>query len=119
MTEDPAESTVWESGKAVPSKRHRRRVNLRRQPLTMPRWYALLFVCLSVVTIGAINLAWTSHVDGQREQAEREADRRWCLLLTTLDRAYSSVPPSTELGRQVAAAITRLTVDLNCKGGNA
>ena len=109
------ESARWEQGKRAHA--HRRRVSLRRQPLTVPRWYALLAICVSMVTLAGMGIAYTSYVDGQREQAEREADRRWCLLLSTLDRAYSSTPPATELGRQVAIAIHNLTTQLQCKGG--
>lgn len=106
----------------------KRKVNLRRQPLTVTRWRALLVICASLVTVAIIGIAYTGYVDSQRaqaerraraelEQQEREADRRWCLLLTTLNRAYSSTPPQSEIGRQVAGAVLNLTLELGCPVG--
>lgn len=82
--------------------------------LTMPWWYALVAICVAMALLVAGGMGYTSYVDGEREAAEREADRRWCQLLVTLDQAYSAVPPSTELGRRVAGAIHTLRVDLDC-----
>ncbi|MDG4784366.1 hypothetical protein O7626_41130 [Micromonospora sp. WMMD1102] len=84
----------------------------------MPLWYALLAVLLSVLAVSGATLAYTAHV--QREAAaadraaDREADQRWCELLTVLDEAYGSTPPQTELGRRVADAVHQLRVGFNC-----
>lgn len=93
------------------------KVNLkdkRREPLSMPRWYLLVMVCVSLVALAGINIAYTSYVDGQRAEAEREADKRWCDLLTTLDSAYSATPPTTAVGRNVADAVRKLRLSLQC-----
>lgn len=83
-------------------------------PISTPRWILLLTVFLSVTALTVAGVLYTGHVDDRRETAERESDRRWCDLLTTLDEAYSSTPPSTELGRRVAASIRTLRVQLDC-----
>ena len=84
------------------------------KPLSTPRWLVLVTVVLSMLALGIAGVSYTSYVDGKREAAEREADRRWCELLSTLDEAYSAVPPTSELGRRVAAQIRKLRGDFNC-----
>lgn len=84
------------------------------KPLSTPRWIVLVTVFLSVAALATAGVVYTGHVDDKREVAERESDRRWCDLLTTLDEAYSSTPPATELGRRVAASIKTLRVQLDC-----
>jgi hypothetical protein len=83
-------------------------------PLSTPRWTVLITVALSMMALAVAGVLYTGYVDGQREVAERESDRRWCALLNTLDQAYSAVPPSTELGRRVAEEIRKLRADLDC-----
>lgn len=90
----------------------------QREPLSMPRWYLLLVVCLSLVTLAGMNIGYTSYVDSQREKAEREADRRWCQLLTTLDSAYTAAPPTTPTGVRVAEAVRTLRLTLQCPPPN-
>lgn len=84
------------------------------QPLSRPRWMVLVTVVLSMLLVALVAVGWTGYVDSEREASEREADRRWCQLLNTLDEAYSTVPPTSELGRRVANAIHTLRVDLDC-----
>ena len=91
-------------------------VSMRKAPpFTMRRWYGLLAICLSMVALVAICIAYTSYVDRRREAAERTADRRWCSLMTTLDSAYQAAPPTSEAGRKVAAEIHQLVISLECK----
>lgn len=80
----------------------------------MPRWYRFAAVVASLIVLGVGSVSWTAYVDHKREKAERESDRRWCDLLVTLDNAYAAGTPTTEIGRQVAAAIHNLRVDLDC-----
>jgi hypothetical protein len=82
--------------------------------LSKPRWMILVSIFLSVVALAVAGVLYTGHVDGKREAAEREADQRWCELLITLDEAYSSAVPATELGRRVADAVHNLRVGLDC-----
>ena len=84
------------------------------KPLSKPRWMVLASVFFSVVLLTVAGVLYTGYVDGQREAAEREADRRWCQLLEPLDDAYLAGTPSTEIGRQVAAAIHNLRVAFDC-----
>lgn len=41
-------------------------------------------------------------------------NRQWCELLTTLDEAYSSIPPQSELGQKVARSIHKLKTNFGC-----
>lgn len=81
---------------------------------TMPRWYAVASVVVSLLLLGGISVWYTNYSLGVADARERENDRRWCQLLDPLDKAYSSVPPASELGRLVAAAIHNLRVDYDC-----
>lgn len=84
------------------------------KPLSKPRWIVLVSIVLSVMALAVAGVGYTSYVDGRREAAEREADQRWCDLLVTLDDAYGSGTPTTELGRRVAEAVHTLRTELQC-----
>jgi hypothetical protein len=124
VTEGKAESDRWEQGKRPP--RAHRRVSLKRQPLTVPRWYALLVICVSLVSLAGMNIAYTSYVDSQREKAERkalaavhvaerEADRRWCSFLTTLRDALSqSTNPDSPFVVSLSREVTSLILSTGC-----
>jgi hypothetical protein len=82
-----------------------------RQPLPKVLAYGLLISYLSVfLMFGASILVAT----GNARNINRESDARWCDLLSTLDTAYSSTPPSTELGRRVAQSIDDLRTEFEC-----
>jgi hypothetical protein len=80
-----------------------------------PLWYVLVAVLVSSLLVSSAGIWYTNYVDGQRERAERESDRRWCALLTDLDGAYESSTPQTELGRRIAAAIHELRGGFGCR----
>lgn len=80
----------------------------------MPRWYLLAVIVISILVLSVAGVGYTTYVDRKRSQQEREADRRWCALLTQLDSAYSQAPPSTETGRLVARSIHELRVEIGC-----
>lgn len=110
----------------VPGKpRRSRRVILRRQPLTVTRWWALLVICSSLVAVTLSGILYTGYVDGQRERAERqaraqleqqerEADRRWCRLLQLFNSIYAASPPQTGNGAAIAREMLILTRELGC-----
>jgi hypothetical protein len=90
-------------------------------------WYPIVVLGLVMILITAGNIIYTNHVDSERRAAEREAlaavqatereaDRRWCTLMTLLDGAYNNpaTPPTSELGRAVAKAVRDIRVDLGC-----
>lgn len=84
------------------------------KPLSKPRWLVLATVFFSVALLTVAGVLYTGYVDGKREAAEREADRRWCDLLVTLDDAYGTGTPTTDIGKRVAAAVHTLRVELDC-----
>jgi hypothetical protein len=88
-----------------------------RRPV--PLWYALLAVVVSVLAIMVANVGYTVHVQREaaaaQREADREADRRWCGLITTLDEGYSVSPPQTEIGRKLARDIRALRVEFGCR----
>ena len=88
-----------------------------RKPV--PLWYALLAVVVSVLAITVANISYTAHVQREaaaaQRDADREADRRWCGLITTLDEGYSVSPPQTEIGRKLARDIKSLRAEFDCR----
>lgn len=85
------------------------------KPLSKPRWRLLATVFLATAGLALCGVLYTGYVDGQREAAEREADRRWCQLLVPLDDAYTAgPPPTTEVGKRVAVAIHNLRIAFGC-----
>lgn len=72
-------------------------------------WMLLISFC-SAVVVSVAGVIYTGH-------SNQENNRQWCELLTPLDRAYSSSPPQTELGRQVARSIHNLTERFGCADG--
>lgn len=78
---------------------------------------ALLWsVIASLLAAVAVSVAAIVYTGRTSEEARIENDRQWCALLVTLNEAYSSQPPQTELGRRVATAIADLTDHFGCKG---
>jgi hypothetical protein len=75
----------------------------------LPRsaWWTVGGIVLSVALLALGGVAYT------RSSAER-SDRRWCALLTTLDRQYRAAPPTTSTGQGVAAAIATLRQQFGC-----
>lgn len=97
------EKTAWH--KAVKAESHRQGT---------ARWYKVAMIVVATVLLLIFNVGYTTWVDSKRAQTERESDQRWCQLLTTLDEAYSTTPPTSELGRKVAVAIHDLRTTLDC-----
>lgn len=71
-------------------------------------WWALMMVLIAAVLISSAGVVYTNRV-------QREADKRWCALLITLDDPQ--VPPTTERGRRVQIQIHQLRHRLGCGGG--
>lgn len=69
--------------------------------------YAVLAAYLSIVIGAGVTLWYANYIN-------RDSNQRWCDLLSTLDSAYSSTPPTTELGRRVAQSIDNLRRDFEC-----
>lgn len=85
-----------------------------RPPLTMPAWYVLVAIVVSLMLLATSGVVYTNWSIRRQYAAERESDRRWCQLLATLDHAYQGSPPQTELGRRLAADIHALRAELGC-----
>jgi hypothetical protein len=81
----------------------------------VPLWYALLAVMVSMLIVSAAGIWYTNHVQRGAElraaQDRREADRRWCELLTILAGGPAA---TTERGRAIADAMARLRDGLGC-----
>lgn len=69
-------------------------------------WWSLVVVLAAAVCVAAGSIVYTNHT-------QREADRRWCELLASLDQPGQ--PPTTERGRQIQEQIHELRDDLGCE----
>jgi hypothetical protein len=78
-------------------------------------WYGLvlLLICGAIASGG--NIAYTNRIDRESDRENEKNDRKWCALLILMDDAYrSGTPPTTEVGRRIAAAIHELRTSLGC-----
>jgi hypothetical protein len=80
-------------------------------PPTQPVWYSLLVVFATSLLVAAGSVVVAVQLANKNA---REAERKWCAIVTTLDTAYSSRPATSPLGRQIAAAMAKLRRDLGC-----
>lgn len=69
-------------------------------------WRPLAYV-LAFVALAAMSVVYTRHV-------QQQSERKWCEFITTLDDAWSSTPPQSALGRQVAASLHKLRDEFGC-----
>ncbi|GGV34289.1 hypothetical protein GCM10010182_67750 [Actinomadura cremea] len=71
-------------------------------------WWSLFMVLVAALLVAGASVMYTQH-------AQREADRRWCELLTTLDAPSPSPPPATERGQEIQRQLRQLQYDLGCE----
>lgn len=69
-------------------------------------WSRLVFA-VTVILLVAAGVWYTN-------RTARESERKWCEFITVLDDAWSSTPPQSPLGRQVAASLHKLRDDFGC-----
>lgn len=67
--------------------------------------WLLAMSVLSPLLVGVAGIVYTSHV-------QRQADRRWCALLSSLDSPQA--PATTDRGRVVQQQMHELRTDLGC-----
>lgn len=68
--------------------------------------WSLVMVAVMFVAVAIGSVAYTGHT-------QRQSDRRWCSLLSSLDQP--DVPATTERGRQVQLQIHDLRSELGCE----
>ncbi|MEV5629194.1 hypothetical protein [Micromonospora tulbaghiae] len=81
-------------------------------------WYAMTvtFVVVVAFAVSAVVYANTRAERAERraEQIDRESNRRWCGVVTTLDDAYQQTPPQTPAGKKIAVDIAKLRIEFGC-----
>lgn len=76
--------------------------------------YALIVVFVTSFALAVANVLYTNHVNGQAEHRNQQRAREICGLIVVLDDAYRQNPPTTELGRHIAAEMHTYRVGLGC-----
>jgi hypothetical protein len=71
------------------------------------RWRALALVFLSIFALAMTTSLYVNHTN-------RENNKHFCDLVTTLDDAYKTAPPQSPTGRKVAEEMHELRKDLGC-----
>ncbi|MEU9839749.1 hypothetical protein AB0C69_11065 [Actinomadura sp. NPDC048032] len=69
-------------------------------------WWSVAIVTVSALLVAGACVFYTN-------QQQRQSDRRWCELLTTLDQPTPA--PTTARGREIQRQIHRLRLDLGCE----
>ncbi|MEU8334789.1 hypothetical protein [Micromonospora tulbaghiae] len=71
-----------------------------------------------VVAFGAASVLYANvraeRAERRAEQIDRESNRRWCGVVTTLDDAYRQTPPQTPAGKKIAKDIAELRIEFGC-----
>lgn len=75
--------------------------------MTWRGWRVLVACLLSALGAALISILYTV-------ATARQAERRWCEIVTAQDDVYRETPPQTEAGRRVAGAIAKLRRDFDC-----
>lgn len=63
---------------------------------------------LSMLIMTASSIQWANYID-------RRSNQRWCELVVLFNTEYRENPPTTVLGKQIAAAMLVLQDDFSCK----
>lgn len=92
---------------------------MRRFPRpSQPIWYSIAtsFLAVLVVTVGGV--LYTKKVQDENDvryhRLVQQSEQKWCSIITTLDDSYKTTPPSTPVGRKVAAEMSRLRREFHC-----
>jgi hypothetical protein len=64
-----------------------------------------VFICLMCGIIASFQYA--NYVD-------RKSNGQWCELVVALNDSYSEIPPTTDLGKKIAAAIFHIKQGFEC-----
>jgi hypothetical protein len=87
---------------------------MSRQPV----WYIVAAIAASMLAVSLAGITYTNHVqrqaDRRHDQIVRQSEQKWCSFVVVLDDAWSSTPPQSPLGRQVAATLHKLRSDFGC-----
>lgn len=70
-------------------------------------WYSVVMVFLSLGVAVAISILYAQRVASDNEH-------KWCKIVSTLDTAYRTQPPTTATGKQLAKDMHQLLKDLHC-----
>lgn len=74
-----------------------------KQRKALPLIYVLVFTITSFLLLIGFNIYYTNHVA-----------RNICGVINILDGAYSSAPPATPIGRQLASEIHKAKLGYGC-----
>lgn len=74
---------------------------MTRRPLAIVSVLVAMFVAVG------LSVGYTAY-------SRKQDDRQWCALVSTLDDTYRQQPPTTDLGRQIAAEMHRLRQRFGC-----
>lgn len=76
--------------------------------------YALIVVFVTSFALAVANVLYTDHVNAEAEHRNQQRAREICGLISTFDDAYRDNPPTTDLGRHIAAEMHTYRVGLGC-----
>jgi hypothetical protein len=85
-------------------------------PLSL--WRLIATVCAGMLLVAVSGVWYTQRAISAEDTKVRQAiaaeGRIQCGIYTLLDTAYRQTPPATPAGRNFAAAIHKVVVDLGC-----
>jgi hypothetical protein len=73
------------------------------------RFVRTIITLFIVFIIGVISsFQYANYVD-------QRSNKRWCDIVTLFNESYKTLPPSTDLGRKISAAMIVLEQDFHCE----
>jgi hypothetical protein len=89
------------------------------QRLLTPTGAMRAWVTVTMLIVGfglalGLTIGYVNKVDHAAEERNQQRARDICGLLVVLDDAYKQLPPTTQLGRNIADEIHRYRVKLGC-----
>ncbi len=71
------------------------------------------YLCAALLTVAG-TLISVSISERNARETDAESNRKWCVLLVSIDDVYQETPPTTATGRNFAAGIHQLRTDFSC-----
>ncbi|MCZ7376556.1 hypothetical protein [Micromonospora sp. WMMC250] len=75
--------------------------------MTFRAWQTLIVALVFAFMAAAASMVYSN-------RAAAESEQKWCGIVSTLDDVYSSTPPQTPVGRDMAEQIRQLRSDFGC-----
>lgn len=68
---------------------------------------SLIMVFVSIIIVTVTGIFYTGY-------SIRKNNQKWCEFLITMDEAYESIPPTSDLGKKIFRSFHELKINYEC-----